>query len=177
MICERCGEREAAVHLTRIINGEKEEMHLCEKCARKTSKFNFDDNLGFQSLLSGILNQNFSSQNSPKLNNGQSQNLFCKNCGLSYQEFAEKGFFGCHECYQTFADKLNPLLKRIHGNTQHSGKQPESFLQKSEMEFEIDELKEKMKQAVDEENFEKAAEIRDKIHAMKEDMEADDNEK
>jgi protein arginine kinase activator len=79
---------------------------------------------------------------------------------LTYQEFAEKGFLGCQECYHTFADKLNPLLKRIHGNTQHSGKQPDSFLQKSEMESAIYELKEKMKKVVAEDrnvDFEKIA--------------------
>lgn len=177
MICERCGKKEASVHLTRIINGEKEEIHLCEECARKSSKFNPDDNLSFQSLLSGILNQNFSDKNSPTLNNSQSKTLVCKNCGLSYREFTEKGFFGCQKCYQTFADKLSPLLKRIHGNIQHTGKQPEAFLQKSEIESEITKLKEEMQKAVEQENFEHAAEIRDKIHAVKEDMEADNDEK
>jgi len=175
MNCDRCGEREASVHLTRIINGEKTEMHLCEECAQKRSKLNIDDNLSFQSLLSGILNQHLTSPNSSLYKDNQSQNLVCKNCGLSYQEFTKKGFFGCENCYETFKDKLEQLFKRIHGNTQHTGKFPLSFRNKIKFESEINELKKKMKIAVDKENFEKAAEIRDEIHAIEVNMEENCN--
>lgn len=177
MICERCGVKEASIHLTRIINGKKEEIHLCKECAQKSNTFNLDNDLSFQSLLSGILNQNHTNQNSPTLNNESFQNLVCENCGLSYQEFTNKGFFGCDKCYQSFSDNLDSLFKKIHGNIQHSGKQPQSFFKKMEIESEINELKAKMKIAIDEENFEKAAEIRDKIYDVKESMEADVDEK
>ncbi|MGM0500491.1 MAG: UvrB/UvrC motif-containing protein [Bacillota bacterium] len=175
MICEGCGEREASVHLTRIINGEKTEMHLCEKCAQKSSKLNNDNNLSFQSLLSGILNQNLINQNSPVFNDNQSQNLVCNNCGMSYQEFIQRGFFGCEDCYEAFKGELDQLFKRIHGNPQHTGKYPLSFRKKIKIESEINKLKEEMKLAVDKENFEKAAEIRDEIHAIEENMEENCN--
>lgn len=171
MICDRCGEREASVHLTRIINGKKIEINLCEECAKTGSKLNKDDNLSFQSLLSGILNQNLANSKSPIFKDQSSQNLVCKNCGMSYQEFTHKGFFGCEKCYDSFQGKLDQLFKRIHGNIQHSGKYPLSFREKLEIESEINKLKKKMEVAVDRENFEKAAVIRDKIHAIKENME------
>jgi protein arginine kinase activator len=173
MFCERCGEKEASVHLTTIINNKKEEIHLCEECASKRSKLNSDDNLSFQSLLSGILNQNFINQNPSILSDDLSQNLVCNNCGMSYQEFIQEGFFGCEDCYEVFKDKLDPLFKRIHGNIQHTGKHPLSFRHTLEIESEINKLKKKMKIAVDKEHFEKAAAIRDEIHAIKENMEAD----
>ncbi len=175
MICERCGEREASVHLTRIINGEKKEMHLCEECAKKSSKLTVEDNLSFQSLLSGILNQNSMNQNPSVFNDNQSQNLVCNNCDMSYHEFTQKGFFGCEECYEVFKDNLDPLFKRIHGNSKHTGKYPLSFRKKIKFESEINKLKNEMKNAVDDENFEKAAEIRDKIHAIEENMEENCN--
>ena len=174
MLCERCGNHEASVHLTRIINGEKEEMHLCEECARKSSQMNSDDNnLSFQSLLSGILNHDFSNDESSDFKNNKSNKLICPNCGMSYQEFTKKGVFGCEECYNVFEDKLDELFKRIHGNIRHKGKYPLSFKQKIKAKTEIADLKKEMQFAVEKEDFEKAAEIRDKIHAIKEDMEED----
>ena len=100
MLCERCGDNEASVHLTRIINGSKEEIHLCEECARNSSQLNMDDsNLSFQSLLSGILNNNFTGANSSVFENNTSDKLVCDNCGLSYQEFTKNGLFCCENCY------------------------------------------------------------------------------
>ncbi|MGP3778991.1 UvrB/UvrC motif-containing protein [Halanaerobium saccharolyticum] len=178
MLCDRCGENEASVHLTRIINGQKEEIHLCEECARRSSKLNTEDNnLSFQSLLSGILNHNFSNQESSYFTNKNSKELKCPNCGLSYQEFTKGGLFGCQKCFEVFEPKLDELFKRIHGNSRHKGKYPLSFKQLIEVESEINKLKKEMQVAVEKEDFEKAAEIRDKIHAVKDDMEEDKNEK
>lgn len=178
MLCERCGEIEATVHLTRIINGRKEEVHLCEECARESSKLNIDDNnLSFQSLLSGILNHNFSTEDSSIYENNNSEELVCQNCGMSYQEFTKRGLFGCAECFNVFENKLDDLFKRIHGNARHKGKFPLSYKQKLEAKSEINDLKKEMQSAVDEENFEKAADIRDQIHAIKIDMEEDKNDK
>lgn len=177
MLCERCGDNEASVHLTRIINGKKEEIHLCEECARKSSQLNLDDNnFSFQSLLSGILNHSFSNGNSSVFENNNSQNLVCQNCGMSYQEFTKRGLFGCEECFNVFEGKLDDLFKRIHGNIRHNGKYPLSFKQKLEAKSEITDLKKEMQTAVEKENFEKAAKIRDKIHAIKKDMEEDKDE-
>jgi protein arginine kinase activator len=177
MLCERCGDHEASVHLTRIINGRKEEVHLCEECARKSSQLNLDDNnLSFQSLLSGILNHDFLNEESTAFKNNDSNKLICQNCGLSYHEFTKKGLFGCEECFNVFENKLDELFKRIHGNTRHRGKFPLSFKQKLKAKTEITDLKKEMQFAVEKEDFEKAAEIRDKIHAIKEDMEEDKNE-
>ena len=176
MICERCGKEEASVHLTRIINGKKEEIHLCEKCAKNSSQLNKDENnLSFQSLLSGMLNHNLSIQNSSIFNNNYND-LTCDNCGMTYQEFTQKGLFGCEKCFGAFNEKLDSLFKRIHGNLLHAGKRPISIQQKLETESEINELKDEMQIAVDKENFEKAAEIRDKIHAIKENIEEESND-
>lgn len=178
MLCERCQNNEASVHLSRIINGKKEEIHLCEKCARESSTLNSDqNNLSFQSLLSGILNNNFSANNSSISEKNRSSELKCSNCGLNYKEFTQKGLFGCALCFESFDEKLDDLFKRIHGATRHTGKKPLSFAEKMDFKTEIRQLKSEMKTAVEKENFEKAAELRDEIHAIKQNMEEDENEK
>lgn len=176
MLCERCGKKEASVHLTRIVNNKKEEIHLCEDCARKSRKINIDKkNMTFQSLLSGILNYNLSNQK-PSIFDNDFDYLVCKNCGLSYQEFTQKGFFGCAKCFDNFQDELDSLFKRIHGNNRHTGKIPLSLQEKFETELEIDELKKEMQNAVQKENFERAAKIRDEINVIKKDIREDNDE-
>ena len=178
MLCQNCGEREATVHLTRIINGKKEELHLCESCAKQSSDFNFpaNKNLTFQSLLSGVLNNSFPSKNKSLYQESSNQSDICESCGLSYLEFSKNGIFGCADCYDKFEDKLDALFKRIHGSFRHSGKRPAQLSIKKEYEKEIGRLKKEMEKAVEEENFEEAADIRDKIHDIKEGMEADRDE-
>jgi protein arginine kinase activator len=178
MICQKCGKNEASVHLTRIINGEKEELHLCESCAKKSDEFSFhsDNNFTFQSLLSGVLNNSFSDKNKSILKDNLIEENICGNCGLSYLDFSKSGLFGCSDCYDKFEDKLDPLFKRIHGSNRHTGKKPSKYKIKKDTEKEIDLLKAKMEEAVEKENFEEAAEIRDRIHEIKKNMEEDINE-
>lgn len=178
MLCQKCGENEASVHLTRIINGKKEELHLCENCAKKSGDFSFpsDNNFSFQSLLSGILNNNLSTKNKSIYKDNLMKESICENCRLSYIDFSKNGLFGCSDCYEKFEDKLDPLFKRIHGSIRHTGKKPSRYNIKKDNEKEIYILKEQMENAVEEENFEKAAEIRDRIHEIKKSIEEDIDE-
>ena len=170
MICQRCGEKEATIHLTKIINGEKTEVYLCEDCAEETGHLTVgNDPFSFQNLLSDILNPNIESIASEK------KTLQCKNCGLSYKEFSQKGLFGCSECYQQFSDKIDRVAKRIHGSNRHTGKVPKRRGGKLRTEKKIEELKIQMQQAVEEENFEKAAELRDEIHRLEDKLRGDDS--
>lgn len=165
MLCQRCKEKEATVHLTKIINGEKNEVYLCEECAKETGKIPFTANnpFAFQNLLKGILN-NTGVGSYEQVKEGKR----CDKCGISYKDFTGNGLFGCAECYQTFADRLNPILKRIHGSTRHNGKVPRRKGGDLKLKREIRELKQEMQEAVEEENFEKAAEIRDTINEIEE---------
>ena len=177
MLCENCQDAESVVHLTRIINGEKEEIHLCEDCAKKSNKFNLDsfNNISFQSMLSAILNDNNSSDNS-FIHKNSNKNNYCNKCGLSYHDFTKSGEFGCADCYVQFEDDLETLFKRIHGNKRHIGKRPANVEDKKEYQAEINHLKAEMESAVEDERFEDAAEIRDKIHEIKKSMEEDIDE-
>ncbi len=175
MICDKCGEKEANVHLTKIVNGEKNEIYLCENCASQSNEFSFgtDHNFTFQNLLAGIL--------SPAINNESSQNnllnnkVVCNKCNSSYQEFSQKGLFGCAECYDIFENKLESLMKRIHGNTEHSGKVPQRRGGRLKLKRKINDLRDQMQEAIAMENFEKAAILRDQIHEIDSEMEGEVN--
>ncbi|MEJ6949615.1 UvrB/UvrC motif-containing protein [Natronospora cellulosivora (SeqCode)] len=163
MKCQRCNEKDASIHLTKIINGKKNEVYLCEKCAKETGQLNFANNnpFTFQNLLKGILNPQMESYEQHK----EDQN--CDNCGLTYKDFSKNGFLGCASCYNSFYEKLDPLLKRIHGSNRHNGKVPKRRGGDLKIKKEIQVMREKMSEAVKKENFERAAEIRDKIKILK----------
>ncbi|MGD9679165.1 MAG: UvrB/UvrC motif-containing protein [Vulcanibacillus sp.] len=161
MLCEICGERQATIHYTKIINGQKEESHICEVCAKSNSDSvsKFQD-FSFNQLLSGLLDFDQFTKGSGYTD---THNERCMTCGLTFAQFKQLGKFGCSDCYKSFGSKLEPIFRRIHGNNRHNGKVPirtgENFLHKKE----LNKLKEELKQNIVLENFEEAAKIRDKI--------------
>lgn len=172
MLCENCGQRPATVHQTMVVNGAKQESHLCDVCARESgqaaSGFAFP-NLSIQELLSAFLGQgHLGAEVAPKLRPEPS----CKNCGLTYSEFANSGLLGCSQCYDQFTEQLSPLIKRIQGSTQHSGKAPKRTGGVLRKRRELTQLKQQLAEAVSQENFEEAANLRDRIKAMEAELQA-----
>lgn len=169
MVCDICGKKEATVHLTEIVDDEMSELHLCEECAREKSA-QMEQHFGLSDLLAGLAD--FGSS----LETTATGTKKCPNCNLSYADFKKIGRLGCSECYNVFREFLTPLLKRIHGSTQHLGKAPvgkapvskpslkttKVFRAKSE----LDQLKLKLQKAIQLEEFEEAAKIRDKIREL-----------
>ncbi|WP_165999128.1 UvrB/UvrC motif-containing protein [Bacillus sp. Cs-700] len=168
MTCQECGERPATLHFTKIINGEKTETHICEKCAKEKGEVEPGTNhFSIHNLLSGLLNFE------TPIGESQAQSFYkpepshCPKCGLTYQQFTKIGRFGCSDCYNTFSDKLDPILKKVHGgNTIHSGKIPKRAGAAIEMERKVQNLRNKMKEYIEHEEFEKAAETRDLIRSL-----------
>ena len=126
MVCQECGERPASLHFTKIVNGEKTEFHICELCAKEKGELLPGGQNGFSihNLLSGMLNFDYPNQSSAKAKTTPTK-LRCETCGLTYQQFSKIGRFGCSDCYRHFESVLEPLFRRVHGNTTHSGKVPE----------------------------------------------------
>src|SRR5262249_27897604 len=87
----------------------------------------------------------------------------CSNCGMHYSTFKETGRLGCAECYSSFAIKLRPLLRRIHGSTRHVGKLPAREGDHVSPARQVQRLHDELQRAVEREEFERAAEIRDRI--------------
>lgn len=163
MLCQNCNEKTATVHLTRIINGEKTEVFLCEQCAREKGELNFvSDPFSIHNLLAGILMPDFK----PDRSFVQDKPNACGNCQMSFNEFGKTGRFGCSGCYSEFEPRLAQLMRRIHGSEQHTGKVPhrkgKSLLAKKE----LDQLRRELQAAIVKEEFEHAAELRDKIYEL-----------
>lgn len=165
MLCESCNKNEATIHFTKIINGNVEEKHLCEVCAKSNNEFDFP--FPFHKLFTGLLE--ISEQDEIEQPNFKKIN--CSNCGLDYRKFLETGKFGCSKCYDVFSDEIEILLKDIHGHSKHLGKVPAVSEEKILKKREIESLKIELEENVKVENFEKAAVLRDEIKRINEKIE------
>ncbi len=161
MLCDNCKKREATIHITKYIDDKKSELYLCEKCARETGHLNDNDGFTFQNLITGILNPDLND-----LNKIKESSMECNNCGLAYEKFKRNGKMGCAECYSKFENKLRPLMKKIHGSESHIGKVPQSEKNYLDVKKDIEKLKAKMEKVIEDENFERAAQLRDEIYEL-----------
>jgi protein arginine kinase activator len=162
MKCEQCGTNEAVMHVTQVVQNESRVLNLCDSCAR---------DLGFAgpAVPANFPLGDFLAQ----LGGGESQGSSappadaCAFCGLTFAEFRESGRLGCPHCYSAFEDHLRGLLRRIHGGTQHTGKvylPPDPS--QTEKEKRLDGLRRRLERAVDAEDFERAAHLRDQIRGL-----------
>lgn len=167
MICEICKKNKATVHVTKIVNNNKQEFNICEECAREMDGLNFNDSLNFgtpfsfQNILSGIMD--YVSQPAQSI---KSSDLVCENCKTSYREFKEQGLLGCSECYRYFNSTIMPVVKRVQGNVEHTGKIPNKSGKDIIERKKLIKLKEDLQKAIALEEYEKAAEIRDMIRQV-----------
>ncbi len=169
MLCQECKEKKATVHVTSIINGKKTELYLCEECAQKKGEWGFAaEPLSLHNFISGFLG-GLEPGIKPKTElPGISR---CEKCGLTFEEFAQKGRFGCQECYEAFSSQLPAILKKVHGREEYRGKIPRRTGGVLRKKREIEDLRKAMEKSVKEEDFEKAAEIRDKIRELEKELE------
>lgn len=166
MKCQKCGANNANTHVKTIINGEFKEYDLCSNCAKK---------MGYTNVFSDMEDEfsNFLGSFFGNVLPARTQATRCEFCGTTYPEIAKTGHVGCAKCYDVFADELYPSIRRIHGNTTHCGKnskraenaKAEKPVEQSK-EDKIKALKAELDKAVKEQNFEHAAELRDKIKEM-----------
>ncbi|MBQ7875879.1 MAG: UvrB/UvrC motif-containing protein [Clostridia bacterium] len=156
MMCEKCGINPAAVTLTRVINGKKSVVKLCASCAQENNIYkDLNMDLGFSSLFSSFFSDN---------EQEDSRTVSCPVCSMTKPEFLKHGKPGCANCYSVFESSMTPLLKKIHSTTNHTGKVYGTSGGKSENK--IDLLKHQLKEAIEKEEYEKAARLRDEIKEM-----------
>ena len=163
MQCDVCTKKKATVHLTEIVDEQMSEMHLCEDCAREKN-VQMEQQFGLADLLAGLADFGKQVKDVEKIK------IKCSNCGMNYEDFRKFGRLGCSECYVSYQEHLGNLLKKIHGSNRHVGKTPTKIqAQTPQTKSEsLEELKQQLQQAVHSENFEKAAQLRDKIHELEE---------
>jgi protein arginine kinase activator len=165
MICQECGKKQATLHFTKIINGEKTEFHICEVCAREKGELIPGTPNGFSihNLLSGLLN--FEPPTGASLDKKVSAER-CEQCGLTFSQFSKIGRFGCSSCYKYFSNRLDPIFKRVHGNVVHVGKIPQRSGNRIKNKRDLEQLKRELQKRIENEEFEQAAKIRDKIRDL-----------
>lgn len=162
MYCDECKVRPAAVTITEMFDGKHVQLHLCPECASQKGVGFF--NLGGASLPK-LLGSFFGFG---PIHIGQIEQPVittkpCPNCGASLKAIGQHGRLGCSQCYEVFREQLEPTLRRIHSNTVHTGKIPKRGASKVKLQREIERLKAQLHSAVVNEQYEKAAELRDEI--------------
>lgn len=174
MICQECNQRPATLHFTKIMNGEKTESHICEKCAQeKGEMFMMNGTSGFpiHNLLAGLLNVEHGFPQPKKDAFQQDEILVCSQCNMTFPQFVKIGRFGCSNCYQSFKSQLKPILRRLHsGNWTHIGKIPKKIGGNIRLRKELEEKKIRLKELITKEEFESAAVIRDEIRSLEKQM-------
>ena len=181
MLCEKCGQRDARVKITRIINGVSETHHYCRECAQEVTgqkKINTNEwSQAIFKLLTEMFMQN-AQDNSPEMNE-KAAGLVCPTCGRTYSDFVKSGVFGCSDCYEAFEPVLAPALLSMQGTTSQHGAAPVKNEEEmpapdpfSEEEISPEEelgiLEALLQEAVREEDYEAAAKYRDEIRALRE---------
>lgn len=169
MICQNCGEREATFHLSKTVNGEKTEVHLCPRCAEQqgTAAMAFQAP-SIHQLLASLIGSTTGggAAAAPARDPGKSSQPVCPGCGFTYGQFAHTGRMGCGRCYETFADQLGPLLRKVHSATEHTGKAPKRAAGPLKIKREIAALRRELQMAIGQEDFERAAQLRDRIREL-----------
>lgn len=166
MLCENCGEKEAVIHLTQIQNNTVTNAHLCEACAAEkgvetgaaVAKFPLGD------FLASLGKGGTAEAGEAGLD------VACPACGATLRDFRQSGRLGCAQCYESFGAQLRDLLRRLHGHSVHMGEGYRApALAASEAvgaTGRLGELREQLRRAIETENFELAAELRDRIRVL-----------
>jgi protein arginine kinase activator len=161
MQCSICKEKPATVHLTQIVGEKMQKLDLCEDCAKAKG---VNDPAGF--ALAADLVLGLGAQEIEQAAGGVE--LRCTRCGFTQADFKKSGRLGCPECYKTFSEGLGGLLKTMHKGTRHVGKAPEALRQSRENSDRLKSLQKKLSKAIESEDFELAANLRDEIKQVSE---------
>ena len=165
MMCDECGQNQATIHIATIIGGKKKDENLCAQCWQKRNA-QLLGGLAVGDLLSKLLGAKPQAEQPEQQEDEEGCDLTCPGCGMSFAEFQKTGKVGCAGCYAAFGDKMEQTLKSIHGHARHVGKVPEYLAGERNAQRRLDDLRRQMDAAVAEEDFERAAALRDEIKAL-----------
>ncbi|MEN8144245.1 MAG: UvrB/UvrC motif-containing protein [Gemmatimonadota bacterium] len=161
MRCDDCQEREAQFNLTSIEEGEMRTLNLCQECADARG---LGMSVPEKAPLADFLAQMATEEGSEE---SPSTEEPCPYCGTTYADFRRSGRLGCAQCYGRFEAQLRPLLRRLHGATQHVGKLYQGETTETGDRFaRLASMRVRLQRAVDVEDFESAATLRDLIHEL-----------
>jgi len=158
MRCEKCKKNAATVVMQKSSNGMKTDFYLCDECSG-----DIEISLLIENIFNNFLGKVYANSQDVKCTVAQPT---CSNCGITFDELKKDGILGCAICYQSFYSILEPLLINTHTAIAHEGKLPKRAGVHLKRERDISKLRTYMQQAIDEENFDRAASLRDKIRHL-----------
>jgi protein arginine kinase activator len=160
MQCQICDKNDATIHLTEIADGVRTEMHICEHCAAEQD-IAVKSHIPINELLSNLLAVQ---PTDDELSGPSEQKIACPNCGFTLARFRKEGVLGCPHDYEVFEKLLRPLIEKAHDDkTAHCGKIPSKTPRDTKNQMELLNLRQQLEVAVQTEDYELAAELRDKI--------------
>jgi protein arginine kinase activator len=170
MLCQECHNANASVHVKRRQGDEEVSVHLCRACAQKMGWSDplEDAKFPLAQFISSMMQDMTSGAPRERADEVDAK---CSECGLSFQEFSRTGRLGCGHCYESFRASMQELLRRIHGNTTHEGRRPRRAPKPAEapaQDATLKQLKTDLDSAIADEDFERAAKLRDEIREFKE---------
>ena len=176
MLCQKCHKKTASVFISSIINGQETRIYLCDDCVKDYPLFNFNFQNPFS--IKDVMDK-FKIDEDPSIdqekdsllpvdNDSKEEDVICPNCYSTYNEYKQTVKLGCSRCYEAFEEKLKPVLKNIYGHEEYIGKIPKKDNSHIYISKEIRILREDLNRAVEQEEYEKAAGIRDKIKELEE---------
>ena len=169
MKCESCHENEATIHLTQVIDGNVKKLNLCQECALKNG-IDLNSPISITDVLLGLGSQ--ASGEQPAMSEFD---LSCSRCQMTRAEFKKRARLGCPECYNAFMGELSALTKAMHHSGQHIGKIPARQGTEARITAQIAALQKNLEMAIAKEQYEEAANLRDKIKALKNSVQSMDN--
>jgi protein arginine kinase activator len=168
MKCDICGENDALIHVQQIMNGETRELHLCAECAGSRGLVEAGEggeHIGLTNILGSIVGSLFAeSEGKPG-----SRSSVCSSCGMSREELEESGKAGCSDCYAAFPAIIRHVLGKEGGADSYRGKIPKRLQAYKAYLVDKAVLKQKLEEAVEGEEYERAASLRDAIARIEED--------
>lgn len=160
MLCDTCHERDAVVHLTQVENNSVNQIHLCERCAAERG---VETTVAETKHPLGELLQSVQAQMAPTAEPEEQ----CAFCGCTMADFRATGRWGCPRCYVTFESSMRGLLRRLHGSSQHVGEAHQApHSEAVERAAKLGELRDRLRRAIESEQFELAADLRDRIRSL-----------
>ncbi len=167
MMCDDCGVRPANFLLKAVTDGGVHEKNLCPVCmAKYQHRIPGLDFSNLAGILSGILGNRKDPNHTEDDKGSEFDEYTCPDCGMKYAEFRKGGRLGCAACYKAFREPLDSLLLKVHGNLQHAGRMPGGLKNDASIRFTIEKLKQELVKAIAAEEYEQAAQIRDKVRML-----------
>ncbi len=151
------------IHIRQIQKSSVHELHICEECAQEKGLIKEEESeLSISNLLSGLIE-------GKEAMGAEETAESCPRCGTKAAEFRKRGKLGCPNCFEAFQRDVRSILSQMAGRTRHVGKLPQSETPNEEAGPDRESLAIELRDAIEREDYESAALLRDRIRELETD--------